>query len=341
MVNGLETGILILHLFLVMWLVHRYDLLSLGSSGKSNALLGLLLAVLFLCRLDSVFIVLSVFALICLRWLLRTEADCDFGSLLRKLLQVGIVALLLVSPYLLWNIVSFGHMVPISGGLKTTFPSISFRWDRFIGFHSLFGRMELLFSFLATIWVLSVQRSSVSARPAGQLLSVGSRSDILLAVWLGCFLHYLNTLLFIEWAAWWWHFSSYVPMTVVLIGILFGRAHERVRDSTYATVAGVCCVLTVCALGLFVDARNRGDHHEPWIEAAEWVDANLPKNAVLGMTDCGLFGYMCGRQTVNLDGVINGVEYQEALRDNRLTEYLQACGVTHIAGHSIKSRVFR
>ena len=53
------------------------------------------------------------------------------------------------------------------------------------------------------------------------------------------------------------------------------------------------------------------------------------------MTDCGLVGYFCNRPTVNLDGVINGYEYQAALRDGRLAEYLEQCGVTHIADYEV------
>ncbi|MEE9293576.1 MAG: hypothetical protein V3W34_01240 [Phycisphaerae bacterium] len=335
LVNGLETGILLLHLFLILWAVHRYDLLSLHIGGRANALLGLLLGVLFLCRLDSVFIVLAVLAQMGLRWAVGTEGEVGLGTLFRKWLQVGVVALLLVAPYLLWNIMVYGHMVPLSGALKSTFPSISFHPARLTGFHSLFGRIELLFSFVVILWMLVFRPSPDIVGRMRPCLSVGSRSDILLAVWFGCFLHFLNTVLFMEWAAWWWHFSSYVPMTVVLVGVLFGRFHQQFGRSRYITIAAAIGVLAVGMVGLRLDARRRGDHHRPWLEAAMWTRSNLPGDAVVGMTDCGLFGYFCNRRTVNLDGVINGVDYQRALRNHRLGEYLARCAVTHIADYEV------
>jgi hypothetical protein len=95
-------------------------------------------------------------------------------------------------------------------------------------------------------------------------------------------------------------------------------------------------VLVLAAVGFLLDVQMRAAHHEPWHEAARWVEVNLPEDAVIAMTDCGLFGYFCGRRTVNLDGVINGYAYQEALRDQRLSEFLARAGVTHVASYKVE-----
>jgi hypothetical protein len=90
-------------------------------------------------------------------------------------------------------------------------------------------------------------------------------------------------------------------------------------------------LLALSGLAHVADARFRGAEHEIWLDAALWARANLPPEAVVGMTDCGLFGYLSGRPTVNLDGLINGYAYQEALHRRQLRRFFAASRVTHIA----------
>jgi hypothetical protein len=66
-----------------------------------------------------------------------------------------------------------------------------------------------------------------------------------------------------------------------------------------------------------------------------WARANTPTEAVFAMTDSGFFGYFSGRRTVNLDGKANSYAFQEALRDGKLSEYLRASGVTHLADYEV------
>jgi hypothetical protein len=47
-------------------------------------------------------------------------------------------------------------------------------------------------------------------------------------------------------------------------------------------------------------------------------------------TDCGRISFRTGSRFVNLDGLINGFEYQAALRDGRLAEYLKVAGVRYL-----------
>ncbi len=333
-INGLETGILILQLFLLMWAAHRYDLLSLQAEPRKNVFLGLMLAILFLCRLDSIFVVLAVFGVIGVRGLLRTDGDAGPGKALVKLFQVGFSALIVVTPYLLWNLMSFGHLVPVSGAIKSTFPDVStYGPYRFVDFHTRLGTVELAFS-LVVLALFCVRRILAdNDRAAG--IAIGMRSDILIAVFIGCVVHYINTMAFMNWAAWWWHFSSYTPMVVVLGAMLFDRMRRALGPREWFTFVAVASVMALNVFGQNYDLRRRGSHHVPWYNAAIAAGSELPEGSVIGMTDCGLFGYFCKYPTVNLDGVINGFEYQKALSEGRLGEYLSVCGITHIADYEV------
>ena len=63
---------------------------------------------------------------------------------------------------------------------------------------------------------------------------------------------------------------------------------------------------------------------------------DLPPDAVVGMTDYGLFGCLSGQRPVNLDGVINRYSCQEALQRGRLREFLEGCRMTYVATSTAK-----
>jgi hypothetical protein len=52
------------------------------------------------------------------------------------------------------------------------------------------------------------------------------------------------------------------------------------------------------------------------------------------MKDAGNFGYFSERAVVNLDGVVNNLDYQAALKDKKLAEYLDERGVRYITQHA-------
>jgi hypothetical protein len=53
-------------------------------------------------------------------------------------------------------------------------------------------------------------------------------------------------------------------------------------------------------------------------------------DAVWAATDCGAIAFWTGAPFVNLDGLINGFEYQTALKHNDLDGYLKRTGVDYL-----------
>lgn len=332
LVNGLETGLLLLLLFLLLWTVRSHSLLSLRSGTTRNVGLGLLLALLFLARLDSAFIVLAVLAAIPLGWFLGGEGRAPFSALVRKSLEVGITFAVAVTPYFIWNTIEFGHLSPISGGLKSSFPVISFHPVRLMGYHAHYGQALLLASTLALAWFWFGRRSGSPRRPGSSGTAESPRpAPVLIAVWAGCCVHFVNSLLFMGFGVHWWHFASYAPLAVLLGAMVLADLQSRVRRPARLALFATLAIAAFSVLAFRFDYQRRGVDHERWLEAALWARGNLPADAVVGMTDCGLFGYFSERRTVNLDGVINGYPYQEALQQGRLREFLDGCGMTHVA----------
>jgi len=321
LLNGLETGLLILILFAIIAALAPGDLLSLGAGLSENVGLGVLLGLAFLARLDSAFLILGILGLIVYRWLRGVDGPVRPGTVVRKFSQVGGASALLAVPYLAWNVQRFGHAVPISGELKTSFPEVTFTLGRLSSPHTAFGAILLGVSSAGLLWLCSRR----------EVRGLG----LLVALWAGCAMHFANSLLFMHWAGHWWHFASYLPLTLVVVAMVLDRMW---RGPGWGRAVAVVALLLAFMFGVGVDRAMRGDHHRVLYEAAEWAREYLPAEATVGMTDSGIFGYFYGRRTVNLDGVINGYEYQAALRDGRLKAYLDRCGVTHIADYEVQYR---
>ena len=66
----------------------------------------------------------------------------------------------LAAGYLAWNLLSFGHAVPISGALKSSFPTITFSPSRLAEPHTLFGTLQILVSGLGLLWLWARPRPS-------------------------------------------------------------------------------------------------------------------------------------------------------------------------------------
>jgi hypothetical protein len=333
--NGLETGLLLLLIFVTVSCISRFDLLSLRAGVRRNTGLGLLLAAVVLCRLDSIFIAAAIYGSFFVRWWTQADGRLGLRAALIKTFQVAAPPILLVGAYLVWNRVVFGHLMPISGALKSTFPVYSFVVARLFDPHRLYGEVQLVFSAAVLVWIHLSRRREGSTPDGPPNAGVPL---VVAALWVGNFLHFVHTMAYMSWAAHWWHFASYLPVTTISAALLFDRVHSRSRRPAMLTAAAAIAMAFVILVGFRIETLIKGEHHQPWFEAAMWTRANLPADAVVGIADAGVFGYFSGRRTVNLDGVINGFEYQEALRDHRLGEFLRASHVTHIADYEVRYR---
>jgi hypothetical protein len=72
-------------------------------------------------------------------------------------------------------------------------------------------------------------------------------------------------------------------------------------------------------------------------QSALWANQHLPDDAVVGMSDAGIFAYFCERRVVNLDGLVNNYQYQEILRAGEFTKYMQTQGINYIADVALYS----
>jgi len=84
---------------------------------RDSILLGVLIGLTVLARLDNAFLAVAMLVGIARS---RVRGPSRIGTVAR----VAVPATLVMLPYLLWNLIGFGHVVPISGAIKSTFPNV-------------------------------------------------------------------------------------------------------------------------------------------------------------------------------------------------------------------------
>lgn len=307
-VGLLETGLL---LFLYLAVVHftieadENELRTGETSGQASAVrIGALLGLACLTRLDSVFLV-AVYAAY------EVVAKRRFS---RALIAI-VVCLLILAPYLAWNRVTFGHFLPISGAMKSTFPRVVPTLAHFTSFPEF-----------TALLVVGAGFTAAALRPAASsfVRTIGMFGA-------GAILQILYLVLFVPWGVDRWYFTLLFP--VGLLGLPWLVRHAlaslllRPAFALAALFAGLVAAVGVQSWSL---GLREGRYLDATREMALWARANLPKRAVVATTDSGVFAYFCERQTVNLDGLINNYRYREELRAGRLEDYLRERGVGYV-----------
>ncbi|MEZ4649423.1 MAG: hypothetical protein R3E97_11710 [Candidatus Eisenbacteria bacterium] len=335
--NALETALL---LFLYAW-IFRALVRGRFEAVPQRTGLGILLGFAMLARLDTVFLIFSVLLCSLLEWSRggslwtalesgsrsgRHEAgqqqraaggsarSASMWSRLLSHLPLAAVAIP-VLPYLFWNLTVFGHLQPVSGAMKTTFPSVGFHPGPLRDFPEYAALLAV-----ALIVILIGLRSRAS------------RYDRALAVFgIAAVLHALYTVLFMVWAVDRWHFALLVFIALTALPGWAQVILERIRRPI-----AVALVLLAIAGGVVVQSYSlslrSGRYQANTYDVAIWARDHLPPDATLSSTDSGVLAYFSGLSTVNLDGLINSFAYLERLREGNgaVERYMAEKGVDYI-----------
>jgi len=352
--NGLETPLFAVLLAVAVSAYER----TLGSSVSrppsraAVAGLGALLGVVTLARLDGGFLGVAVAGLLTLHvtrhWGWRVAAG--------RVVTLVVTATLVAGPSLAWNIVRFGHPVPVSGRVVSHEAEREradnggvFSGDNLRQRADYMGRSVPLLmagSFASGTPVKRVVEAAGWLGGIAALLGCGALLALAVTlrrragppltdglVALGCFvlLHYGVQ------AGWLWTAGEslyrqyyYMPETMLVaasLGAVAGPALDALKRRAVRRSLGALG-LTVLAAGVVLQSstRRRAYAAEPGSVADRyiysWVRRELPPGAILGARDAGKFGFFSGRSVVNLDGLINDQRLIAALRDGKVAEYI-------------------
>ncbi|MDH3197510.1 MAG: glycosyltransferase family 39 protein [Candidatus Krumholzibacteria bacterium] len=339
MLNGLETGLQLLLGMALVGACYRHRLLAPDVSLRGLAVLGLLIGLVVLSRLDSVFLVAAAALMIAV-----ASRRLPLSERLARLLYLGAGFAVVVAPYLAWNLTAFGHLTPSSGVAKSAFPALAARM-------SLSGDQLWGFLMLAALWVaIAVARAPrrwrrAAAGPRGATEPPFWASPVSLLA-IASALHFVHAFLFMAWGVYWWHFTLYgLGIALASSGALAAVVGARVWPRRLAVAAVSALLIAFSAWTNFRGFPVKEAQHAGWLAAARWAGDHTREEDVFALVDAGLFGYFSHRRVVNLDGKANSYDYLKRVDLGTVDAYLESAGVRYVANiryryASGKSRIF-
>ena len=202
-------------------------------------------------------------------------------------------------------------------------------------------RLSILLSFLGGIAVLRLAEGPRSPREPPDGTHGGSLQHLVtiltaLGVYvIGAGLFYATQ--FVETRR--WYFAGARMLWVVAVMILCAFAFEttsrRLPRRVLQVISGVMLALVAmstvrAAMRYSFEDAARGPGQ--FVTMAEYINANLPQNAIIGAYSSGILSYFCERRVINLDGLANN-EIVAVARARRMDAYLDGKGVTYLADH--------
>lgn len=270
--------------------------------------------------------------------------------LLPSLAALAAPPALVACGYVAWNRIGFGTWLPISGKVKMHWLGQQNVRGRLLGILDVPwpGRTVLAWIFGGPVlpaWVvtgcgLACLGSLVLAWRCRGPIARSMReagASFVVATCAGVFLldHVLIGPLLGEWA-----FVS----TYLLTAIAIGLAAVRFPRARQAVLAGA---LLLCLLRVPAFARTASRWEDSFsgrsLLLAEWVRDQTRPGARGASFYAGVLGYFGGRTVINLDGLVNSIDYyQRVLKGDEWESYLRGENVTWLADSGcVSDRPFR
>jgi hypothetical protein len=302
-----------LYLFLYFW--------PALPSISALAAVSLLLGMVFLARTDAWFFSAAYGIALGIR-ILKEQKSVAEKCL--RICAVGLPAIFIAIGYMVFNKVAFGHPVPISGVIKTTYPHIHLDWNA-LGFHGAY-----IVTITSCVLVLAI--GLLRRQPAFQAL---------FGVCLVAILLHAAYLILFSWGSQWYYTTAFAVFPIALQCIL---TYVAARIS-YARVFSFCvCTVNLVFLGAMVAVGYLKTYYDFSIyymatgkqtlgEAkqlsnrrllAEAINKNVEPNAGIAVFDSpGALAYYSHARILPLDGLVNDRGYDSHIVKYGFLSYLK------------------
>jgi hypothetical protein len=317
--SGLEWGLHALLLLITAALWQRDFGAGPQPAVRACARLGLVLALLFLARVDS----LPLAGLLLLALAARRAP-------LGRLLAVALPVALAAGGYAAFNRATTGRVTPISAAVKAEWSQALLERDPIFAAHGLAAaKLRQL------AWPVGRQR-----RAFWLPLALGTLGAAAALPWLRASLAPHWPFIVFAWVQWLalalrlhdgYSFAPwYFAVQPWLAALVTTSAAERLGAARPAWVA-----LAGLALLAFVAAdarasRARAAVEESLVTVARAVRAHVPRDARVGAWNAGHIALVSGRAVTNLDGLVNDWDFFERGRRDPCA-YLRADGIAYLA----------
>jgi hypothetical protein len=331
-INGMESALLVLSTTVLY--AYGLHVAQTQLNRQRAALLGIILGCVLLARLDMIFIALALLGCLARRCLLEeTRSGAATAALVCALATTAVVA-----PFLAFNYLEFGSVMPISGTLKSTFPHLALDGST-VPRMAAMGTANLISAALAvsrSLWAM-IRTPRTRLTPVREFHTTSTT----IFAW-AITLHFLYVVMFMKPGAASWYFATYPLFAIVFVSgpvdrvLNSGAIHTR--PSLYAAVAAIMIAAVIIRDQTRDPFPQNGGWHTPVYDAAVWVRQHTPPEALFAMSDCGHFAFFSTRRVINLDGLVNDMNFQRTLAEHRLNQYLRENKVDFLVQHAVHGR---
>ncbi|MBD3384447.1 hypothetical protein GF407_05910 [candidate division KSB1 bacterium] len=316
-VTGMETA-------LVLFLMGLFYYLLPGILDKQRYYTaGLVLTLLLMARLDMIFLTVAVFVIIFF------YGDDKKKMLIAVSIPVGFLIL-----YLIVNSIHTGMPSPVSGLLKTHYGKallLQMVEGKNIDFvhHFVFNLKEFITLGRFPLPVSAIGLSGFilfiffAIPRVTKAVSVITLVHLLFSVMLFTFYFALYENILTPYKYYW------LP---VLYGFVFLALLLSSALSTGWLRVGIFLSLAlftlIFSIAYYTDLLASvfytiPDHRSPRYKVVQYINKNIPQDAILGSWDAGYLGYYCRQYVINLDGYVNDKRLYKHIIDDRLYEYIE------------------
>jgi len=260
---------------------------------------GALLGLMVLGRLDTGFVAIAAVTAVGL------AGVAPVTERWRAVVIAGATSAVVVAPYLLWNLVRFGHLLPIAGAIKLDTRQL---WFTRLSIGNTGWLLFALIAVLAAVALIGRCPTRAEAAAFAVPLAGGLMSSAIYFAWSpGRFTD-------LDW---------YRMPQLVAAAVLTGMAIRRIagwQPKLVTVGAPVLVALLIPALAfVMVDRRLDGPNRDFWHPVARFaqhMDSLVPTDQAVATVDYpGVIASFSGRRVVALDGLTGDYDFQDELRD--------------------------
>jgi len=301
--------------------------------------LGILAGAIILARLDSALLIAAWFAFV--GW--RRIRYLGLAAAIRGGMLEGVSVAAIVLPYVVGNYICFGHFATISSMLKTSFPR-----PTTMGISSV--RFLVLTIPGVLTGVLYLIRPGLWSRLQRAPATVAGRSGASLGLRVlvvGTLLRTSAVYLFSNYRPWlasYW-VDAVLVASLLLPSLLVGapRSSCRLAQERHAKrETGVVVFLYVLPVlwhlfNISCAARVAQTQLDAKRALGQWYAQMVPSDAVVFQRDyIGIPTFWSRRRVLDGGGLMNNIEFQEAVTAGRLVSYLQEHGVSYVMADELE-----
>ncbi|MFH1473786.1 MAG: glycosyltransferase family 39 protein [Candidatus Aenigmatarchaeota archaeon] len=328
--NGIE---MVLYVFLVITTLFYYCNLDKKMKNKNLIVLGALIGLTLLSRLDGIFLLMAILADMLWKSKKKLITGIKRGAL------VVIVAGLVVSPWFLWNYATFGSIVQSSAVAKYNMGHGIFPFLNTVAPESIsdslsmitenivrsagavahqFGVIDFNSNFITIIISLFVSVTLLYSLSSFKRLNVFILYALLLLSFYNIYF----------WGVQIRYLTPIMPMIIMMASYGFYNLVKKIKKNDVLMAAiFVLFILLLVNNGIRQWDKGYYNWQSEMYEDALWIKGNTTPSTIVGSFNSGIYIYFSERKVVNIDGVVN-FKAIEALENKNVVSYMKSENVT-------------